>query len=268
MGVERGAASAGVEPDTVSVKALTDSGYQVVDLLTKDQLERLRGVREGSGPAPGDPMDGLFNDTWSTDCEYKRLVSGLLMRILDAPVGHLLPEHRRLGFVHIVKWPGPAGAVVAHRDPSFVDEQQFRSLMLWCALDDVDDEQGALWVVPGSHRDPTGVRVHQSPRNVHPEIDAAFRELAVPLEIKAGQAIVYDHALIHRSGPNNSALARVAVSGVLIPNAARPRYAIPVRPEFAEIIEIDERFFVEHRLCALDIDAVLSEYATVGAVGV
>ncbi len=247
-------------------RELATRGYAVVQLLDEQDVDALRSVLPDVGQAPGDTGDGLFNDTWATDTAWKRDVGARLAAILGPRVGALLPGHRPLGFAHIVKWPGEAGAVVAHRDPTFVDERSFRSLMLWCPLEDVDVDEGALWVVPGSHRDRTGVRVHQSAENVVESLGCDPDGPATPLRLRAGEAVLYDHALIHLSGPNHGDVPRVAVACPLVPTEAATRYAIPVSDAEARVVEIDEDFFLDHRLCALDADAVLRDYPAVASV--
>lgn len=244
---------------------LARDGYTVVQVLDDAELETVRSIRERHGAAPGDPATGLFNDTWSTDLDYKRQVSGELADVLTAAMARQLPDHRALGFAHIVKWSGPGGSVVAHRDPTFLDEARFRSLMLWCPLSDVTDADGALWVVPGSHRRASGLRVHQSPENVVEGLAPVAGGPARLLELRAGEGIIYDHALVHVSGPNTGTGERVAVASPLIPRAAQAWYAVPVSDTDAQVVEIDESFFLDHRLCDLDVPRVLEDYPRIGA---
>jgi hypothetical protein len=63
------------------------------------------------------------------------------------------------------------------------------------------------------------------------------RRIALPL--KAGEAVLYDHALVHWSGPNRSATTRVAAATVALPRkqplvccwtngrGERERWAVP-----------------------------------------
>src|SRR6266540_2271801 len=77
----------------------------------------------------------------------------------------------------------------------------------WIALDDATVDNGCLWVLPGSHR--PGVlypdREHHDPQ-FDCEVEAydfPYRDQdAVPVEVPAGAAVVFNGYLLHRSLPN------------------------------------------------------------------
>jgi len=87
---------------------------------------------------------------------------------------------------------------------------------VWIALDDATVANGCLWVLPGSHRDgvlyPT--RTQNDPRfDSAPEaFDFEFsQDDAVPVEVAAGDAVVFDGHLLHRSLPNHHHTLRRAL---------------------------------------------------------
>ena len=78
---------------------------------------------------------------------------------------------------------------------------------MWLALDDATVENGCLWVLPGSHR--RGVlypdREQQDPRFdcTSEAYDFPYAEEdAVPVEVPAGSAVIFNGYLLHRSLPN------------------------------------------------------------------
>ncbi len=78
----------------------------------------------------------------------------------------------------------------------------------WLALDDADESNGCLWVVPGSHR--SGTMGH------HGDGDSPFRvgydgdEPGVAAPVPKGGVLVISSLLLHRSGPNTTGRLRRA----------------------------------------------------------
>ena len=102
-----------------------------------------------------------------------------------------------------------------HQDNHFVRAEPARSFVIaWLAIDDADEENGCLYVYPGSHMLPI-LSVHENDpkrgstqsRTVHEhygEIDISTDFPCVPLLIRSG-SIAFMHAnLVHGSGKNES----------------------------------------------------------------
>ncbi|MEZ5138998.1 MAG: phytanoyl-CoA dioxygenase family protein [Acidimicrobiales bacterium] len=244
---------------------LDQDGFVVVPFLAPAVLDEVRAWRAAIGSAPGDPGIALFNDTWSTERAHRASVAEALGRWCQPAIDALLVDHVALAWTTIVKWPGEPGAVVAHRDPTFVDEAMFRSIGIWCPLEDVDAATGTLSVIPGSHRGGAPVRAHQAEANLLVDLDLRADPRLVQLDVPAGAAIVYDHALVHGSVANGSDRPRVVVAGVLVPRAAEARYAVQGPDGEVHDLAVGPELFVDERLDQLDVDAVLGRYPEVGS---
>jgi hypothetical protein len=239
---------------------LDDAGWTIVPLLEPDELSAVRALLSASTPAPGDPRTGLFNDSWSTDADHKQRISAGLKAVVDPALARWVTPHRTPMLGSIVKWPGERGEVVAHRDPTFVDEQRYRSVGVWCAIDVTDAGNGTLELLAGSHRDAAPARVHQARANLADEHRA---EGYVAVDLAPGEALIYDHRVLHRSAPIGGAEPRVVVSGPLIPAGATLRYAVDAGDGTAALVEVDDGFFLDHKLDELDVEVVLARYPTI-----
>ncbi|MFN8050317.1 MAG: phytanoyl-CoA dioxygenase family protein [Acidimicrobiales bacterium] len=239
------------------VRRLATDGYVVVPFLDPAELRAARQVRDDLGPAPGDERSGFHSDAWSSDVGYKRRVAADLGRILGPAIRRTVPGHSVLGIAHLVKWPGADGGVEAHRDPTFVDERVHRSLTIWCPLDDLSDAMGTLRVVPGSHLTAEPVRCHDGADNLVPV--ATIEQVEIALDLRAGEAVVFDHALIHRSAANDTSAERTAIAVLLTPDGAEARYVLPTEDGVA-VIAIDPDFFLDNRLSRLDIPMLLRRH--------
>jgi len=75
-----------------------------------------------------------------------------------------------------------------------------------------------MYVLPGSHEYVRGYR-HVTIPSVFGQIYDSVWEHMVPIHLKAGEAIIFDHALGHASKPNGSDRVRIAAThSLLSPN--------------------------------------------------
>lgn len=96
-----------------------------------------------------------------------------------------------------------------HQDMWYFSQrsQITQSVAIWLALDEADEENGCLWVVPESHTgklydhvEPSGEYNQQEFREV---LEAREME-EIPVPLRSGGALFFDGRLLHRSGPNFS----------------------------------------------------------------
>lgn len=113
----------------------------------------------------------------------------------------------------IFKQPLFGDAVPAHQDATFLYTVPHSTIGLWFALEDADENNGCLWVLPQRHQGPLKNRfVNQAgslsftnERHVSwPKKDY------IPLRVKAGDAVVLHGFLPHFSEQNKSSKTRYA----------------------------------------------------------
>lgn len=87
-----------------------------------------------------------------------------------------------------------------HQDNGYAPTIPEQYVTCWLALDDADEDNGCLWVLPGSHHNGT-VKHH--------DVDGSpFRggydgpEAGVPIMVARGSVLVFSSLIMHRSGPN------------------------------------------------------------------
>jgi ectoine hydroxylase-related dioxygenase (phytanoyl-CoA dioxygenase family) len=159
-------------------------------------------------------------------------------------VGVLLAGQRPFMAAFISKGRG-GGNVGLHPDWTYVDERAHRARVFWCALQDTDESNGAMVVVPGSHRTMRGLRGSgEFPSAVSEVEDALWASEVVTVPLRAGEALVWDAALLHGSWPNTTAEPRAAAAIAVVP-ATAPLVHFQVEPG-AELAgyAVDEHWFV------------------------
>lgn len=102
----------------------------------------------------------------------------------------------------------PAGArgQALHQDQYYLRVQPGTCMAAWMAVDDCDEENGCLRVVPGSHTWPvlctTDADTTQSFTDV--TVDLPEGAEAVPVTMAAGDVLFFNGQLVHGSFPNTS----------------------------------------------------------------
>ncbi|WP_405159809.1 phytanoyl-CoA dioxygenase family protein [Nocardia sp. NBC_01499] len=138
-----------------------------------------------------------------------------------ARVGALLgPDAAVENTFLVIKWPGKAFEVPAHQDGinEHIELDPARAVSCWAALTDATARAGCLEVVPGSQLG------GYLPFDTEPAAGAARgRALTVPspyaarhaftaVELAAGQALIFDTRLIHRSASNTTNAPRIGLN--------------------------------------------------------
>ena len=206
---------------------LDRDGYAVLHLLEPDEVDTLRSDLDHLGPAPGDPHLACHSSFHSHDQGYKVAVDGAVRSVLLPHIDRRLDRQRALPSNFIVKWPGGMSGFGLHQDLSLVDEREHRSVEMWVALDDTNESNGQLWMVPGSHRWlPGNIRgIHAFPFAFADVSRRIIERHAVPVPLRAGEAIVFDHATLHFSQPNRTdSPRRVAIADLIPAEAAHLHY--------------------------------------------
>jgi hypothetical protein len=228
-------------------QTLERDGYAVVQLLEPDEVASLRAEYEALGPAPGDPHQACHSSFHSYDRTYKERVDATVRTALGPHLERVFDRQRLLPCNFIMKWPGANGGFGLHQDTTLVDETQFRSVEVWVALEDTNELNGQLWMVPGSHQWlPTlrGIHAFDFPfRNV---VDRIVKRHSRPVPVKAGEAVVFNHATVHFSYPNKSDTPRLVAIADLIPEEAQHLQHFGDGEGNLEAYAIDDAFWTEN----------------------
>ncbi|MBA2362194.1 MAG: phytanoyl-CoA dioxygenase family protein [Chloroflexia bacterium] len=146
-------------------------------------------------------------------------------RILDVLEALIGPDVMAMQSMLFIKAPGGEGQGY-HQDSYYIPTYPDTLCGAWVAVDNADEENGCLWITPGSHVEPiypTEDRVHQNHANLgdlavvenvsHTDSDVNTlsrvaaqydgREVSVP--VQAGDVIFFGGHVLHRSHQNRSA---------------------------------------------------------------
>ncbi len=93
-----------------------------------------------------------------------------------------------------------------HQDNGYGELDPYNTLTTLTALDDADEENGCLWIIPGSHKQGQinvehSIADKASGKSIELEVDESP---AIPVHMKAGEAIVFHCWTLHKSDGNRS----------------------------------------------------------------
>jgi hypothetical protein len=223
-----------------------EQGYVVVSSLLKDQTVReLIEIYNEAYPGNLDP--GFHCTLYYDSYDQKKMVNDEVNRVLTPIVSNWLENYRPIVVDYPVKGAHTEGDVAMHQDWSFVDEKKHISLNIWIPLIDVTKENGAYFVLKGSNKIAHTIRGSHIPLPCNVvKYKVEYNNMDY-LPMKAGDAIIYDHRLMHRTPPNNSSENRIALSLNLIPEEAKPiHYYKHADTERVELLEIEHDFFTKY----------------------
>jgi hypothetical protein len=219
------------------------AGFVVIDLLSDKALAQLLEIYRAEGfPA----SETFYSSSFLRDKEHKADISQGLCEVIDPFVQELFINFKKLGAVFLIKPPGPNSIMPIHQDWTVVDETKFDAMTVWIPLQDTTEENGCIRVLPRSHRLSNALRA-PTLQNPLKDIVAEAELLMQPLPMKAGQAFVFSHALLHASFPNLSQEPRVAVAyGVMHQESQLRYYFRENASDPLELLQVPDDFFLNY----------------------
>lgn len=195
--------------------SLQKEGYVIVSLLDETELNLLENFFYS-------PVNKEFQETFTTyacnDSAYKKKVDSLLKEIIGNKLKSIITEDMIPFWGNfMMKIPSENSNMPLHTDWQYVDEKKYISLNVWTPFTDTNLENGALHVVPKSHLSCNYPRGMNLPRYYEINEAETKQKFGKALFLKKGEAVIYDHRLLHYSFPNKSDKNRLAATLVYVP---------------------------------------------------
>jgi hypothetical protein len=208
--------------DKILQSELEKNGFIVIPFLNDAEVKTLNIFNNTvhNNQEPPDFIDDIHMTTWCGSLDYKLNISKNLTQLFSEPCKRYFKPVRTLNHVFIVKKSGKQTTFKVHQDWNVIDETKYQSVNVWIPLHDVDETTGALWVLRNSHSLDRKVR---GAGYLFPDYSEFMNELekkAISVKLKAGEAIVFYHSVIHGSPPNLGNQSRKAACFSVIPKDA------------------------------------------------
>lgn len=201
---------------------LSENGVIKIPFLTRSELQQIKDLyQEHHGDQdPPSMYDGIHMTIWHKDRAYKLDINTRLKAILKPVCDRTFQRYRAISQQFIAKRKGSETTFPIHQDWSIVDETKYKSFNLWIPLQDVDESNGAMWIVKGSHHIERKIR---GAGYLFPNYYPALEELKPHMtsySMKAGEALLFYHNTLHGSPYNANDGYRVVTQISIIPEDA------------------------------------------------
>ncbi|MFT4544640.1 MAG: ectoine hydroxylase-related dioxygenase (phytanoyl-CoA dioxygenase family) [Bacteroidia bacterium] len=202
--------------NTEQAARLEKDGFVVFQLCDETQIQRLNDLYQ---TVPADSSSLFWSSSFLEDTEFKIDLSKKAEAVFEPSLTKVLDSHQTLGCSFLTKFPGKNSEMPIHQDWTVVDETKFGSYTIWMPIQNATAENGALQVIPGSHKLSSELRSPSLPVTFE-GIRKQLRPYLQLVELKAGEAMLFNHALMHSSPANTTDEPRVAVTYGFVPKEA------------------------------------------------
>jgi ectoine hydroxylase-related dioxygenase (phytanoyl-CoA dioxygenase family) len=199
--------------DPMKNEILQKEGYVRLNVLDKAEIEAIKYY--STQQHNGEVISGLYVSATRLNKDKVSEISDFLVECLEHKVNQFIDEADILGGTFIIKGANTLDKLEPHQDWSIVDETHGRSYTLWIALEDTNDQNGALYMLPRSHEKFRGYR-HFTIPSIYGKVYKKVWSYMVPIHLKAGEGVLFDHAIGHGSMPNLTGNDRIAVTCSLL----------------------------------------------------
>jgi hypothetical protein len=200
---------------------LMKEGFVRLNILNQSEITQLK--QYFTEQHTDQKMTSLFVSANQFSKEKADTISQFIAGLLRDRVNRIINEADMLGGTFIVKGAGTSDRLQPHQDWSIVDESNGRSYTIWIALEDTTDENGALYMLPRSHNKFRGYR-HLTIPSIYGKVYNEVWNYMIPVHLKAGEGVIFDHAIGHGSTPNRTCFDRVAVTCSILSESADYRF--------------------------------------------
>ena len=177
-------------------------------------LRNLAVIGDSESDADTDADEEMLQimEMWRFDEEYRKLLyHEPLLDIAESLIG---PDIQLFHDQALYKPAYHGGEVYWHQDNGYWRCDPPNLVSIWIALDDADEENGCMNVIPGSYVE--GLAAHERAKSEKGNLPALLQvdadvDRAVPVPVEAGSAMVHHCMTLHQTNPNRSPRDRRAM---------------------------------------------------------
>lgn len=219
---------------------LLAEGYVVVPFLNDEEIKALTDFYYTHHSSV---QEGMYATAHVPNIDFRMKMNDYIKQVFKRAIDEYFMNSNPLGGSFIAKGKGERGTLQPHQDWNIVDEERHRSFNIWVPLVDLQEQNGAIKILPKSHRWLKSYRSANINSAFSEVNDVLWNELT-PLFMKKGEALIYDHRLLHASGENHTDEIRLAAVYGIIPQDAAMKYYHQKDDHTVEVYASNPDFFL------------------------
>mgnify|MGYP000963326161 CR=1 FL=1 len=237
--------------DKTFQQSLNHEGFVVIDFLLSGEVDHLLQLYKNKHP---EGVRGFYTSTFSKDTDYRKEVDAAIQQTMSRGLETYFIDYRVHCGSFIVKGNDDKSVLKMHQDMTLVDESIYTGINIWIPLVDLTIENGAIEILPRSHRLFKTYRGASLP-DIYNGIEESVHKVMKPFYLKAGQAIIFDQSIIHFSPANKSNQPRPVINTFITHKNAGIQicYWDKARNNEIEIFEQESDFMVNFQNFGHDI---------------
>lgn len=222
---------------------LEENGFVIVPFYSDEDIKNLHQFYTKNTTSNN---NGFQPTTYVESLEYRLQASTFIKNIAQKYLDYYLENYKTFMGSYIVKHNDKNSELGVHQDMTLVDESKFMGINTWIPLCDTNEKNGALYVIPKSHRIFPTYRNATIP-NIYDKYYQEIKKYMQPIYMKAGEAIFFDNSIIHFSPINRSDEVRIATNIFLTHQDARITIAYKEKEQNRiELYEQGDDFFTTY----------------------
>ena len=221
-------------------------GFIALPFIDRGEVKHLNEVFDRLHPDLN--QGGFYSGSYSHDLNYKQEASRAIVETFSRAYEKYFTDYQPFGGAFLFKVPSEESDLAIHQDWTIVDEEENLALNCWVPLQDINEQNGALHIVPGSHYD----KYHSLRSPTLPFFfsgnDKDAVKAAIPMYVRAGTAVILNQSVIHGSVANRSSAIRKAITAGVKSKGAQMyfHYKIPGEDKL-EVFKMDDSFLISFK---------------------
>ena len=222
--------------DEIVQQQFDSKGFVLLDAGLDNEVNRLQGfINSNFGQYAGQIYYSLMANDYATNMVIKDRIRTILSPFYEK----YFANYRSLTESFLVKPASTADELFLHQDWCYTNEAKHYSLTVWIPLEDVDEQNGTLFFLPGSHRWFNVLRSLTLPTGRIASSNGLLQHIE-KVNVKKGQAVVFHSGAFHGSYPNQTNRDRIVVTANVLEKDSPFLYYQKASETTANVFHLDD----------------------------